>query len=71
MSNVFLEDMYEYWQTHIKDHMDILKATESIPVSISEATLTVTLPEGTEAFKGQIRASNGVLYKISVEKAEE
>lgn len=42
-------------------------ATESVP----DVPLTLTLPEGTEAFKGQIRASNGVLYKLSIEKVEE
>jgi hypothetical protein len=42
-------------------------ATERVP----DSPLILTLPEGTEAFKGQIRASNGVLYKISVEKVEE
>jgi hypothetical protein len=139
MSNVFLEDMYDYWRLYAKDKVvemkekenrkkemesmtlndfikrqyekagkdhwynrcttsqDLqdkaqnpikeetheqmlnkhfievrdLRASELATESVPDSPLTLTLPEGTEAFKGQIRASNGVLYKVTVEKIEE
>lgn len=48
-----------------------LRASELASESVPGVPITITLPEGTEAFKGQIRASNGVLYKVNVEKVEE